>query len=100
MSRWPGGAASVCQGSGRRVVSPQPAPLRTGLAPCDASGSSLLKRLSRDAVVFCPHLAIVSLSVAVGVEQFQIVQAIVATLRAPHPVVQVPFLFLLQGLAA
>src|SRR5262249_22079854 len=72
---------AALQGSGKEELSPTPPPLRTGQAPCNASGSSLLQRLSRDAVGFCPRFLAMSLPVAVGVEQLQVVQAIVATLR-------------------
>src|SRR5437764_3266249 len=90
----------MTDGSGKEVLLPAPPSLRTGRASFPASGSSLLQRLSRDAAGFCPHFLAMSLPVAVGVEQHQVVQAIAATVGSPYPVVQVPRLLLPQGLAA
>ena len=68
--------------SGSREALLPPSPLRTGRAPCNASGSSLLERLSRDAVGFCLRFGAMSLAVAVGMEQHQVVQLIRATVGA------------------
>src|SRR4051812_18001816 len=87
-------------GSGKEAALPPPPPLRTGRARFPASGSSLLKRLSRDAACLVTPVLAMSLTVAVGMEQLQVVQVVCATPRSPDPVVQVPLPFLLHGLPA
>src|SRR5205085_11854965 len=95
-----GKRGKAVKGSGKEAMLPAPPPLRTGLAPCNASGSSLLERLSRDAVGFCRKLLAVPLPVAVAVEQPQVGHFVPTTVHTPHPMVQLPLLAFLQELAA
>src|SRR5262249_9210784 len=99
-TRWPDESLLLLRWSGKEALLPTPTPLRTARAPCDACSASLLERLSRDAVWSRSRLLAVDLTVAVGMEQRQVVQAVLAAVHAPDPVVDLPLLLLLQELPA
>src|SRR5262245_46303116 len=87
--------------SGKEVRLPSPPPLRTGRAPLDASGSSLLERPSRDAAHPVSLPRAVDLPMAMRVQQLQVVEPLITPSTAPDPMVDVPGLvFRLKPLPA
>ncbi len=76
--------------SGKEVRSPPPPPLRTVRAPCNAYGSSLLERPSRDAARPVRFRLAVDLPMAMRVQQLQVVVPLITPSTAPDPMVDVP----------
>ena len=69
---------------------PASRPLGTGRDSFPSSGSGIPGRLSRDAVGAVSSLPIVNLTVAMTVEQFQVVHRVRSSVTTPVPMMDVP----------